>query len=160
LKRRYHELALKYHPDKTGDTNNDCYFKEVLQAYEVLRDVTVRFDYDEARRAAGYGKAEVKSPEPEEADTGSYGTFPGSKTASAKSEGPFGSGGMTAGNLFAWYFGGAGFGNPEPATPKKASKTEKTAGKSRGRPREAESGPKKAASKWFHHENAHQEDSG
>ncbi|KPI40839.1 Chaperone protein DnaJ [Cyphellophora attinorum] len=50
LKQSYHKLAKALHPDKTGQSDSEP-FKQVLKAYEVLKDATVRRAYDNARRS-------------------------------------------------------------------------------------------------------------
>ena len=48
IKTTFRKLALKYHPDKTkGDKASEEKFKEVNEAYEVLKDPEKRKKYDE-----------------------------------------------------------------------------------------------------------------
>lgn len=60
IKKAYRQLALKYHPDRNpGDKSAEEKFKEVAEAYEVLRDPEKRARYDrfghEGLRGAGAG---------------------------------------------------------------------------------------------------------
>ena len=48
IKRRYRQLAMKYHPDKNpGDKEAEAKFKECAEAYEVLSDPSKRQRYDQ-----------------------------------------------------------------------------------------------------------------
>jgi len=59
IKKRYRQLALKYHPDKNpGDKASEEKFKDIGEAYEVLKDPETRKKYD--KRGANwkqYGQA-------------------------------------------------------------------------------------------------------
>jgi len=55
IKKAYRQLALKYHPDRNqGSKEAEERFKEVTEAYEVLRDSEKRAMYDR------FGKQGVK----------------------------------------------------------------------------------------------------
>jgi len=56
IKKAFHKLAHKYHPDKGGDERK---FKEINEAYQVLSDKTKRAQYDQFGRvfSAGGGPA-------------------------------------------------------------------------------------------------------
>jgi DnaJ-class molecular chaperone len=43
IKKAFHKLAHKYHPDKGGDEKK---FKEINEAYQVLSDKSKRAQYD------------------------------------------------------------------------------------------------------------------
>jgi len=47
IKKAFHKLAHKYHPDKGGDEKK---FKEINEAYQVLSDTTKRAQYDQYGR--------------------------------------------------------------------------------------------------------------
>jgi curved DNA-binding protein len=50
VKRAYRKLARKYHPDVSKEKNAESKFKEVQEAYEVLRDPDKRAAYDQLGR--------------------------------------------------------------------------------------------------------------
>ena len=51
IKKAFRKLALKYHPDKNpGDKSAEEKFKEVAEAYNVLRDPEKRQKYDQFGR--------------------------------------------------------------------------------------------------------------
>jgi curved DNA-binding protein len=50
IKRAYRKLARKYHPDVSKEPNAEAHFKEVGEAYEVLKDPEKRAAYDQLGR--------------------------------------------------------------------------------------------------------------
>lgn len=53
IKVAYRKLARKYHPDVSDHHDAEAQFKEVSEAYEVLKDSAKRAEYDEIRQYAG-----------------------------------------------------------------------------------------------------------
>ncbi|WP_425448060.1 J domain-containing protein [Dethiothermospora halolimnae] len=60
IRRAYRKLAKKYHPDLNPDDENATRkFKEVKEAYEILKDESLRKKYDEGQNNTSYkGKRE------------------------------------------------------------------------------------------------------
>lgn len=99
LKKAYRKLAVKYHPDKNpGDTEAEAKFKEISEAYDILKDDEKRAAYDRYGHAAftqgGMGRA-----------GGGGGGFAGHDPFDIFRE-AFGGGG--GGGIFEEFFGGGG----------------------------------------------------
>ena len=56
IKKAYRKLAMQYHPDRNGASDAEAKFKEITEAYEVLRDGDKRARYDRFGKA-GLGGA-------------------------------------------------------------------------------------------------------
>ena len=73
IKLAYRRLARKYHPDISKEKDAEAHFKEVGEAYEVLKDTEKRKIYDQYRRDRETGSHTRQAHQrPEYAD--SYGT--------------------------------------------------------------------------------------
>ncbi|MFT9258782.1 MAG: DnaJ domain-containing protein, partial [Acetobacter sp.] len=56
IKKSYRRLAMQYHPDRNpGDATAEAKFKEINQAYDVLKDEQKRAAYDRFGHAAFEG---------------------------------------------------------------------------------------------------------
>lgn len=58
IKAAYRKLARKYHPDLSEETDAEERFKEVAEAYEVLKDNEKRAEYDKLKQYGGAGEFE------------------------------------------------------------------------------------------------------
>jgi curved DNA-binding protein len=63
IKNAYRKLARKYHPDVSSESNAEAQFKEVAEAYEVLKDAQKRAEYDELKRYGRHGKTFEPPPD-------------------------------------------------------------------------------------------------
>lgn len=61
IKKAYRRLAMKYHPDRNSEADAEDRFKEVTEAYEVLRDPEKRSRYDRFG-AAGMKRGAASGP--------------------------------------------------------------------------------------------------
>jgi len=56
IKTAYRKLARKYHPDVSTENDAEAKFKEVSEAYEVLKDTEKRAEFDEIRQYGAHGQ--------------------------------------------------------------------------------------------------------
>ncbi|XP_038609022.1 dnaJ homolog subfamily B member 9 [Tachyglossus aculeatus] len=52
IKKAFHKLAVKYHPDKNKSPDAEAKFREIAEAYETLSDENRRREYDQLGRGA------------------------------------------------------------------------------------------------------------
>ena len=97
IKKAFRKAAVKYHPDKEG--GDETKFKEVNEAYEVLKDQQKRQRYDQFGHA-GVGGAGAGG-NPFEGFAGQNGGF------------EFNFGGGDFGDIFSQFFGGGGSGQQQ-----------------------------------------------
>lgn len=63
IKRAYRKMARKYHPDVSSEKNAEARFKEIGEAYEVLKDPEKRAAYDQL--GANYKAGQNFTPPPD-----------------------------------------------------------------------------------------------
>jgi molecular chaperone DnaJ len=90
IKKAYHKLAHKYHPDKKG--GDEARFKEVNEAYQILSDDKKRAEYDRYGRVFG--------------NTGGFSGQAGFDFSGFSAQA--GQAGFDFGDIFEEFFGGAG----------------------------------------------------
>ena len=73
IKKAYKRLARRYHPDVSKEADAERKFKELGEAYEVLRDSDKRAEYDQLRRYGARGRDNQFTPPPGWQGTGSGG---------------------------------------------------------------------------------------
>lgn len=108
VKQAYRKLARKYHPDVSKEPDAEARFKEVGEAYEVLRDPQKRAAYDQLGKGPPPG--ENFRPPP---DWGAGFEFRGAGPAGAAGDGDFAQAG-DASEFFESLFGRAGFAGARP----------------------------------------------
>lgn len=98
IKKAYRKLAVKFHPDKEG--GDEAKFKELGEAYEVLKDSSKRQRYDQFGHAGVGGSSGGGSGNPFEG----FSNFGGQGAQGFNFD--FGDGGL--GDIFGSFFGGGG----------------------------------------------------
>jgi len=64
IKTSYRKLARKYHPDVNKEKDSEDKFKELGEAYEVLKDPEKRAEYDQLRKLGAAGSDGSFRPPP------------------------------------------------------------------------------------------------
>ncbi len=62
IKKAYRRLARKYHPDVSKEKDAEAKFKQLGEAYEVLKDPDKRSEYDQLRRYGNYPGGDFTPP--------------------------------------------------------------------------------------------------
>ena len=105
VKKSYRRLARKYHPDVSKEAQAEERFKQIQEAYEVLKDADKRAAYDQL--GANWKQGEQFRPPPDWASHFSQ----GGARRGGRAHGPAGGAGFEGGDFsdfFSSLFGGAG----------------------------------------------------
>ncbi len=62
IKTAYRKLAHKYHPDMNPDEGTEAKFKEVAEAYHVLKNEQLRAEFDELRQYGSQSRHDFQPP--------------------------------------------------------------------------------------------------
>ncbi len=62
IKKAYRKLARKYHPDVSAEEDADARFRELGEAYEVLKDPEKRAEYDQLRQYGANAEGAFEPP--------------------------------------------------------------------------------------------------
>lgn len=101
LKKAYRKLARKYHPDVSKEADAEAKFKELGEAYEVLKDPEKRAQYDQF--GSNYKNGQSFTPPPGWGQQGGRGGFDGNSNFSSFFDSMFGGGGMGGGGRDNFY---------------------------------------------------------
>lgn len=112
IKKAYRKLAVKYHPDKNPDKAAEEKFKDIAEAYEVLKDPEKRKRYDELGANWKYYQQQGANGSGQSFDWSQFGGRP--RGTRAEFEGDFGNifGNSGFSDFFDSFFGD-GFGRRE-----------------------------------------------
>ena len=108
IKKAFHKLAHKYHPDKGGDEKK---FKEINEAYQVLSDKQKRAQYDQFGRVFENGQQPGANPFDGQGFNWAWGNRPQGEDAEFEFD--------NIGDIFEEFFGG-GFGGARRTNKKNA----------------------------------------
>ena len=117
IKAAYRKMALKFHPDRNKETDAEQKFKEVNEAYEILKDSKKREAYDQFGHAAFDPRSGFGGSGGAPGGFSQQGPFTWTYTNSGGGGNPFGDMGGDFSDpfeIFNQFFGGSPFGQRAP----------------------------------------------